>query len=126
VFLTAGVLALVLLGAAPIETESGADTSNLTDHIILFLGLAVNLVAVGVTFAKGKLGTGVIGLVVPVVAMVGAIRLARPNSPWAHRRYQPGSRKAEAAESRDIRFDSRWRSLLYRVQDKVAGTFSSD
>ena len=125
VFLTAGVMALVLLGAIPIEADSGTGTENVADRIGLAIAIAVNLFAVAVTFAKGKLGSGVIGLIVPIVAWVGAIRLARPESPWAHRRYEPGSRKASAAAQRDARFDVRWRSRVRRVQDAVAGTFGT-
>jgi hypothetical protein len=36
---------------------------------------------------KGKLITGLIGIVVPVVAVIGALRLAKPSSVWARRRY---------------------------------------
>ena len=123
VFLTAGVLFLVLVGAAPVEDESGSATDDLANRIGLLVALVVNLAAAGVSFAKGKLGTGVIGIVVPVVAWVGAIRLARPGSPWAHRRYPAGGRKDLAATERDARFDARWRSKVRRVQDAVAGTF---
>jgi hypothetical protein len=125
VFLTAGVMALVLLGAIPIDADSGTGTDDVADRVGLAIAIAVNLFAVAVTFAKGKLGTGVIGLVVPVVAWAGAIRLARPESPWAHRRYPPGSKKALAAVERDGRFELRWRSRLRHDQDAVAGSFGS-
>jgi lysyl-tRNA synthetase class 2 len=74
-----------------------------------------------VCFLKGKIGTGVIGVVVPMVAFVGAVRIGRPTSPWAHRRYPEGSHKADKARVRDDRFDARWRSKLRIFQDKVAG-----
>jgi hypothetical protein len=119
VFLTAGVLVLVLVGATPGDvTDPSAAESG---HLVL-LGLAVDLVAAVVCFAKGKLGTGVIGVVVPLVAWVGAVRLARPRSPWAHRRYPEGSSKLARAEARDARFERRWRVRVRRVQDAVAGS----
>jgi hypothetical protein len=118
VFLTAGVMFLVLVGSSPMD-DSGTDGT--AGRIGLFVALAVNLAAVGVTFAKGKLGTGVIGLVVPAVAWTGAVRLARPTSPWAHWRYAGKPRKQERAAARDERFDARWRTRLRRFQDKVAG-----
>ena len=41
-----------------------------------------------VAFAKGRVLLGVIGLFVPIAALIGAIRLARPASPWALWRYE--------------------------------------
>jgi hypothetical protein len=125
VFLTGGVMALVLLGAIPADAGTGTGADDLADRIGVVVAIAVNLFAVAVTFAKGKLGSGVIGLVVPVVAWVGAVRLARPESPWAHRRYAPGAKKALAASERDAHFDVRWRSRVRRVQDAVAGTLGN-
>ncbi|HEY6531395.1 MAG TPA: hypothetical protein VIY72_03770 [Acidimicrobiales bacterium] len=122
VFLTAGVLVLVLLGAIPLDLDSGTGTGNTADRVALLVVILVNLFCVGVTFAKGKLGSGIVGFVVPFVAWVGAVRLARPSSPWAHRRYPEGSPKALAAAERDARFDVRWRSRVRRIQDAVAGT----
>ena len=57
----------------------------------------------------------------PIVAIVGAIRLARPSSAWARRRYPDGSRKREKAVAREAAFDARWRSKASVVQDHVAG-----
>ena len=38
---------------------------------------------------KGKLATGIIGLPLPLVSLVGAIRLAKPDSFCARRFYNP-------------------------------------
>ncbi len=38
-----------------------------------------------VCFAKGKLMTGAVGLFVPIVSVVGALRPAKPGSPWERR-----------------------------------------
>lgn len=122
VLLLAGVLVLVLLGATPANLGdpevTGADSAT---GVLLALG--VNLLLVAFCFVKGKLGTGVIGVVVPFVALVGAIRIARPSSPWAHRCYTEGSRKQLKAEARELHFEARWRSRVRSFQDSVAGTF---
>lgn len=118
VFLTAGVLFFVLVGSSPVSLDDPDATGG---RVGLLIAVVINLATVGVTFAKGKLGTGVIGLVVPVVAWTGAIRLARPSSPWAHWRYADGSHQAQRAAHRDARFDARWRTKLRRAQDKIAG-----
>ena len=115
VLLAGAVLVLVLVGADPFSADSEVGTSGTA------IVVAINLVFALVCFLKGKIGTGVIGVVVPMVALVGAIRIGRPGSPWARRRYAEGSHKAEKAQAREERFDARWRSKLRSFQDRVAG-----
>src|ERR671921_372986 len=47
--------------------------------------------------------SAVAGMLVPLVGIVAAIRLAKPASPWARKRYQPGSPKLERARTRYAR-----------------------
>ena len=49
--------------------------------------ITVNLLLCVICLLKGKVVTGVIGLFIGVVALVGAIRLAKPESWWANHRY---------------------------------------
>ena len=60
--------------------------------------LAVDLVLSVICLLKGKVTTGVIGLVVSIVAFVGAVRLAKPESWWARHHY--ASRPQRAARPR--------------------------
>ena len=66
---------------------------------------------------KGKISAAVIGMFIPPVAPVAAIRLARPGSFWARRRYPEGSPKLAKAEYRKQRHDRRVR----RFQDLIGG-----
>ncbi len=98
------------IGAEP-ERAGGALASW-----VYFVGIGFHLVMAVLCFLKGKLATGLIGIVVPVVALVGALRLAKPGSTWALRRY--GERKAERARSRfGATYDKRWN----RVRDMLLG-----
>lgn len=115
VLLVGGVMVLVLLGASPANVNDPSVGNGALGVV------AVNLAFAAVCFVKGKLGTGVIGIVAPFVALVGAVRLARPNSVWSHRRYPEGSRKRERAEEREVSFDAKWRSKVRSFQDSVAG-----
>ena len=45
---------------------------------------------------KGKVVTGVIGIFISIVALIGAVRLAKPESWWAGRRYASRPRLARA------------------------------
>jgi len=80
--------------------------------------IAVNLLLCVLCLLKGKVVTGVIGIFIGIVAMVGAIRLAKPGSWWAVHRYASRPRRAARAARRyDRRQDERWN----RLRDLVAG-----
>ncbi len=82
---------LLLLGANPFDADD-ADS-----EVGVAVTLAVNLLFAVVAVLKGRVVLGVVGVFVPLVALVAALRLARPTSPWARRRYPPGSPRAERA-----------------------------
>jgi hypothetical protein len=89
-----------------------------------------SIAAIGISLAlsvicllKGKVITGVIGLVIGVVALAGAIRLAKPGSWWAVRRYATRPRRASRSARRyDQRRAERWN----RLRDLVAGAPSPE
>ena len=121
VFLCGGVLALVLMGWAPFGVDD-LDTGDIALRVLVMVDYVLLLIAVAVTLAKGKISTGVIGVVIPMVAFIGAIRIARPGSPWARSRYNTRRPLKELkSQEREARFDRRWRSKVRRLQDLVAG-----
>jgi hypothetical protein len=73
--------ALLMVGVNPFGDESGGG------ELAAAIGVAVNLAFALVAILKGRAVLGVIGVFVPLVALVAALRLARPTSPWARRRY---------------------------------------
>ena len=75
--------------------------------------LAVALIAAG----KGKLWSAALGMFIPLIGIVAAIRVARPRSPWARRFYDPVGKKMRKATERDARHDRRWK----RIQDVIGG-----
>jgi hypothetical protein len=79
---------MLLIGANPFDAD-GAQGEG-----VLALTLLVHVVAALVAVLKGRVVLGVVGVFVPFVALVGALRLARPASPWARRRYPDGSARA--------------------------------
>ncbi len=85
--------------------------------------ITVNLLLCVICVLKGKVVTGVTGIVISVVAVVGAIRLAKPGSWWAVHRYASRPRSARRAASRyGQRHQDRWN----RLRDLVAGTPSQE
>jgi hypothetical protein len=80
--------------------------------------IAINLLLCVICLFKGKVITGVVGIVIGIVALIGAIRLAKPRSWWATHRYASRPRRAARAAHRyDQRYEERWN----RLRDLVAG-----
>ncbi|MFF4240304.1 hypothetical protein [Actinomadura geliboluensis] len=122
VFVAIAVTGLLLLGIRPLGYEGIAPdpgTGILTR--VYVASLVVNLVFAVITLLKGKIWTGLIGLFMPALLIVGAIRVARPGSPWARWRYAPDSRRHQRAVRRERQF----RRPLIRgkiwVQEFIAG-----
>jgi hypothetical protein len=120
VFLATGIMGLLLLGVSPfgIDDLIGEDAPTDVDYLIVG---AVNGPLVVVTLLKGKVWTGLLGLFVPGLPLIGAVRLARPHSPWARWRYRPYSGKWRRAHAREARHHARWVRWRRRAQDAVAG-----
>jgi hypothetical protein len=109
VIVAASVGGLLLMGFVPFSTDAGVLT--IVAGILLAFALAV------VTAAKGKYILAVLSMILPLVGLVGSLRLAKPDSPWGRRFYAPDSRKRRRAERRYARYTGRYR----RFQDRVAG-----
>lgn len=101
---------LLLLGVSPVDAEDGLGPAT--------IGLCVNLLCVLVAILKGRTVYGILGLLVPLMAFIMAIRLARPRSPWAKRFYKPGSRRRARSEQR---FPSGRRNRWDGLVDLLAG-----
>ncbi|WP_243772945.1 hypothetical protein [Actinomadura barringtoniae] len=109
VFVAIAITGLLLLGAKPtgfdIEVQDpGGELGRTVIVGIYVTSLVINLVLAVVTLLKGKIWTGLLGLFVPFILIIGAFRIARPGSPWARWRYVPGSRKARRARWHEDRF----------------------
>ncbi|MGP3954646.1 hypothetical protein ACTWPT_01515 [Nonomuraea sp. 3N208] len=106
VFIAIAVTGLLLIGLRPLIWNYGTWV-NPTALIVANLVLAV------VTLLKGKIWTGMAGLFVPPMLLVGAIRLARPGSPWAHWFF---AKKSPRKMARAIHREERWRRPVIKVK----------
>ena len=124
-----GVSGILLLGGVPFISDLTPyeGESDVAVGITVGAVLALNLVLAAITLLKGKLLTGLVGLFFPILLVVGAIRLARPSSIWARKRYdardgRPGHpRKRAAALRREVRFREPIQRFKVALQDAVAG-----
>ena len=99
-----------VLGLAPLGGNGGSTLAVLGT-------IAIDLGACVVAALKGKVASTLVGMFVPPVAYVAAIRLARPGSVWGRRRYAAGSAKLAKAETRDELYKRRQR----RLQELIGG-----
>ena len=100
----------VIVGFVPLDASGGS-------ILAIVVSVAITLGVCAFVALKGKGSSAVIGMFIPPVAWVSAIRLARPGSWWAKRRYPPRSGKLEKAIARKARHDRRVR----RFQDVIGG-----
>ncbi|GHH34437.1 hypothetical protein [Streptomyces candidus] len=124
VVLTAALVVLVLTGFLPFGVN------DLTQEEAQNRGLFVtNIVLNGawsvIALFKGKVRTALFGVVVPFVGAVGAVRLARPHSPWARRFYRRRPRARARAARRAYRHDRRWTRRRRALHDWIGGAPSS-
>ena len=120
VVVTAAMVALLLGGFLPFGVND-LDEDELQDRGGAALSVAVNFLFALLALTKGKARTAIFGVVIPFVALIGAIRLARPGSPWAKRFYRSRPRARARARLRAFRHDRRWTGLSRRVQDWIGG-----
>ncbi|HEY2288996.1 MAG TPA: hypothetical protein VGH88_24900 [Streptosporangiaceae bacterium] len=85
--------------------------------------LGADLALAVICLLKGKVTTGVIGTVISPVALAGAVRLAKPGSWWATRRYAARPRRAARA---GLRYGPRYQRRWNRLRDLVAGAPSRE
>ena len=101
----------LLLGFTPWDSHDASSVLAAATTVIAVLAIST------IAALKGKYTSAVVGVLVALVGLVAAIRLAKPGSPWAQRRYAEGSRKLAQATARDERTRKRRR----RWQDRIGG-----
>ena len=90
VFVAVAIAGLLVLGFNPLAFFDldiwRADDSWAVRSAVVAWAVASLLLAL-VTLAKGKVWTGLLGMGIPPLLVIGAVRLSRPHAPWARWRY---------------------------------------
>jgi hypothetical protein len=112
-------LGLAVLATFPLPTDHGSERLArwLGDGLIAFVAIFVM-----VTLLKGKLKLGLFGIVFVPLSVVGAVRLAKPSSPWAHRFYPVDGKRMGRSEARAVARHERWSKRRERFYDLIGGT----
>jgi hypothetical protein len=110
---------LVVVGVQPFDLDETASIGGTAVAVALVVGFA------GLAFAKGRILLGALSIFVPVVGVIAAGRLAKPNSPWARWRYKgPRARKLDRARAR-FEADRRAERLGDRLRNAIGGAPST-
>ncbi len=110
----------IVLGVAPVgEGDAGSVAGILIAmvEVLVFAALAA---------LKGKYWSALVAMFIPFVGWVAAIRLAKPGSPWARRRYAEGSEKLAKATVRAERSSRRYRRWQELIGGRPTAVGSSD
>jgi hypothetical protein len=107
---------MIVLGVAPFDlpSRSGALES-------LIAATLIDVLLSCIAILKGRLLLGLIGIFLPPVSLIAAVRLATPSSPWARKLYAPEGTKMRRSRERFERSKLRRR----RWADAIAGAPSS-
>lgn len=101
------VMTCALLVAAP-DNPPGPDSTD--PHVKVLTPVAfvlLWLLPAGVALMKGRLFLAALSVLTPIFGWWGALRLARPWSPWAARRYRTRPEKMDRARARAAAADRR-------------------
>jgi hypothetical protein len=118
--LVAACLAFWAIGFAPLGVN-GMGALELRVRYGVLIVVAATGAAVVVCALKGKYRLALVALFLWPVAVAGAIRLARPGSPWDRRRYAGSPEKRARARGRAAAFDDRWHPMWSWLGNLVAG-----
>ncbi|MGI9556396.1 MAG: hypothetical protein ACR2N5_00480 [Solirubrobacterales bacterium] len=114
------VIAVVFAGLV-ITVDPFASTEGAA--ALIAVAVAIKLIICGLAVLKGKYVLGLAGFFIPFMAEVGAIRLARPQSIWARKRYDPDGAKMQKAIEREETLNQRrnWlRDVVGGAPNRVA------
>jgi hypothetical protein len=119
VSLAIGCLGLVLVGVNPFSFEGEDQLTDSATVAVTIIGVVLQVVVIITCVIKGKYKMALFGTFIPLLAQIAAIRLARPGSRWAKRRYGP--KKLAKATARTAQYDERFGPLTDWVSDFIAG-----
>lgn len=104
VFAAVAVAGLLIMGFNPLSFFDidiwREDHTLLARATVVGIALVTLLLAV-VVLLKGKVWTGLVGMFITPLLIVGAIRLSRPHAPWARWRYSDRPKKMHRALERE-------------------------
>lgn len=124
VFAAVAVGGLLMMGLHPLMffLPIWHDANSVALRAVVGGAMALTLPLAVVVVLKGKVWTGLLGMFLVILLVIGAIRLSRPHAPWARWRYSTQPDKMRRALQRERRLRRPVvRAKLY-LQCAIAGT----
>ncbi|MET9466273.1 hypothetical protein ABZY44_16010 [Streptomyces sp. NPDC006544] len=121
VVLTAAIVALLLGGFLPFGVNDLTSDERHNRGLVV-INTATNFFLALIALWKGKARTAFFGMVIPFVALIGSVRLARPGSPYAKKFYANRPKARAKAGLRAFHHDRRWASRRRRFENFIGGT----
>lgn len=124
VFAAVAVGGLLIMGLHPLMffLPIWHDANSVALRAVVGGAMALTLPLAVVVVLKGKVWTGLLGMFLVILLVIGAIRLSRPHAPWARWRYSTQPDKMRRALQRERRLRRPVvRAKLY-LQCAIAGT----
>lgn len=127
VFVAFAITVLFVLGVHPLglngdDIDRDEPATLIASIALLFIQYCLAIV----TLLKGKIWTGLFGLFFPFLLVVSAIRLGRPQSPWARWRYSSKPVTMRHAKRREEKLRGPASRTKIRVQETLAGRFDGE
>ncbi len=103
VFAAVAVAGLLIMGLHPLMffLPIWEGTDSLALRAVVAGGLVLTLPLAVIVVLKGKVWTGLLGMFIVVLLVIGAVRLSRPHAPWARWRYTTQPDKMRRALQRE-------------------------
>jgi hypothetical protein len=115
-------LALILLGVRPFEIDSG----SAAQVAVSLAGLTLHFACVAICFLKHRMVHGLVGLFVPPLDVYGAVRLGKPDSPWARRFYGERNPRKQAEAEQRFRAGRRTDRFKEAVRTAIGGSTETE
>ncbi len=106
VFVAAAIAGLLILGFNPLaffDVDIWRADAAWQARALVIVGALLSLLLAVVVLLKGKLWTGLLGMGMSPLLVIGALRLSRPHAPWARWRYTTRPKRMQRALERERR-----------------------
>jgi hypothetical protein len=110
-------MGLILVGGVSFDVAAPGPFDVIATVVAVIALLAISMIC----FLKQRVFHGAMGLLVPLVGIYGAVRIAKPSSPWARRFYGARRPGKQAKAAHRFRSDRRTEHLKEQFRDAVGG-----
>ena len=110
------------IGISPVAIDSSSPLAIISSIVLTLIAFLF----VAISFAKGRILHGTVGVFVGPLAFYAACRLGKPDSPWARRRYGDRNPAKQARAEERFRPDRRTERFKNWFRDVVGGKPSEE